>query len=48
MVVIATLEFSVHRDRVDEFKVLLSELLPDTRSHEGCLKVDQVLQIGTL
>ena len=40
MVVIATLEFSVHRDRVDEFKVLLSELLPDTRSYEGCLKVD--------
>ena len=40
MAVTVTLEFSVTRGRADEFKILLRELLPDTRSYEGCLKVD--------
>ena len=40
MVVTVTLEFSVLLERVEEFKILLRELLPDTRSYEGCLKVD--------
>ena len=40
MVVTVTLEFSVRLERADEFKILLRELLPDTRSYEGCLKVD--------
>ena len=40
MVVMVTLEFSVLLERADEFKMLLRELLPGTRSYEGCLKVD--------
>ena len=40
MAVTVTLEFSVILERAEEFKILLRELLPDTRSYEGCLKVD--------
>ena len=40
MAVTVTLEFSVLLERVEEFKALLRELLPDTRSYEGCLEVD--------
>ena len=40
MAVTVTLEFSVLLERVDEFKILLRALLPDTRSYAGCLKVD--------
>ena len=40
MAVTVTLEFSVVLGRAEEFKILLRELLPDTRSYEGCLKVD--------
>ena len=40
MAVTVTLEFSVLLDRAEEFKTLLRELLSDTRSYEGCLKVD--------
>ena len=40
MAVMVTLEFSVVLGRTEEFKLLLQELLPDTRSYEGCLQVD--------
>ena len=40
MAVTVTLEFSVVFERADEFKILLRELLRDTRSYEGCLKVE--------
>ena len=40
MAITVMLEFSVLVERAEEFKILLSELLPDTRSYEGCLKVE--------
>jgi quinol monooxygenase YgiN len=40
MPVTVTLEFSVKPERVEEFKSLLKDLLPDTRAYHGCLKVD--------
>ena len=40
MAITVMLEFSVLVERAEEFKILLRELLPDTRSYEGCLRVD--------
>ena len=40
MVVTVTLAFSIKPDRVEEFKALLKDLLPDTRAFEGCQRVD--------
>ena len=40
MPVTVTLAFSVKPERVEEFKSLLKDLLPDTRAYDGCLKVD--------
>ena len=40
MAITVMLEFSVLVERAEEFKILLRELLPDTRSYAGCLRVD--------
>ena len=40
MVITVMLEFSVLVERAEGFKILLRELLPDTRSYEGGLRVD--------
>ena len=39
MAVTVTLAFSVKPERTDEFKSLLRNLLPDTRSYEGCIRL---------
>ena len=40
MAITVTLAFLVARERVEEFKTLLKELLPDTRAYDGCQSVD--------
>ena len=40
MSITVTLTFSIRPDRVDEFRSLLENLLPDTRAYDGCLNVD--------
>ena len=40
MAITVTLAFSVVPERVEEFKTLLKELLPDTMAYDGCQSVD--------
>ena len=40
MAVTVTLAFPVNPERVEEFKSLLKQLLPDTRDYDGCQSVD--------
>ena len=40
MAITVTLAFSVVPERVEEFKTLLKELLPNTRAYDGCQSVD--------
>lgn len=40
MAITVTLAFSAVPERVEEFKTLLKELLPDTRAYDGCQSVD--------
>ena len=46
MSITVTLTFSIRPDRVDEFRSLLENLLPDTRAYDGCLNVDVFKRIG--
>ena len=40
MSVTVILAFSVQPERAEEFKLVLRELLPDTRAYDGCQSVD--------
>ena len=40
MSVTVILAFSVQPERAEEFKLVLKELLPDTRAYDGCQSVD--------